>query len=962
MRDSKPKAGWGYPVLTGVAILYVCLLTFSIQFESVEQSNTRPDYVSGARGAVKPGLDESWAWGLNAAPHSGYIFGKDVVFTYGPLGFLMSPRPLGRNFEWAACFGVCIRAVFAALLAAMASAARSRRGFLLFLAGCGVSAAIGLWDEYLYRLVIGLCCVAACLTVPFAIAACVLAGVLMPLLLMIKFSIGLTAISTMGAATLILLVRGSWRKIFALWVSAALSLMFWVFVVFGSAGYFIRWLALSWEIAKGYGEALSFPGPPAEALAGISLFAVLLLSAVLLKGTARIPSLLFAVPAAMALKHGFVGYTGMSTGYFTFMVAVASVVFLFVETRAEWRVANLLAVLTLAVAIYKGLFLVAWPPITLDNLKGQLSGQVGMQALRNEWNWKALTLELQAESRRRLAPESLPARWKAGLRASEGGVDVYPWELTYIPANDLVWRPSLVLQHYQTDTHSLDQTMADRLGSQSGPSALLMEFTGLSGRHMLLDTPAVFRQVLSGYELVETDYSRNLLWVRRRTNAPASAANARMMGSTRIRFGDWVTPPECSGKLFGQFFMRPNALGSARQLLWKTPAVYLRLEYENAETAEFRILPSTAPGGLLINYVPRTLQDLADLIEGHAFHKVRRFQFFGPGTSSYRQEFDVNWIADNSAFVDYSQAQRQSSPEVVSVVADSSSGQSRMFTLTARKEGGYRRLKFVKFIANDTNSFDGACYLRYEVDRRILWLMDGSDRASGAAMLGSQQVLENAKCSVNLTESWPEFRGDTVTLHLAVALKTDVHRTQRIFAEADDESGLASALKEFLPWLPSAGEVREDPWTFPPGPPTLSVERTKVKDRNQYILKIGATDLNGFEDVDTVEVMVNNAFDSRHSCLIRFDAGPKTVSLRNDAGSAYSAPVELGSSNQLSNSYCTIAAPDRPVVKGRYDVYFTVEFAPTQRTLDKENVVIFLAAVDREGLRQNWRAYAVLPK
>src|SRR5260370_21417902 len=109
-----------------------------------------------------------------------------------------------------------------------------------------------------------------------------------------------------------------------------------------------------------------------------------MLSAVLLKGAAAIPSLLFAIPAAMALKHGFVGYTGMATGYFTFMVAVASVVFLFVETRSEWRIASLLGVLTFAAALYKGLFLVAWPPITIDALKGQLRGQVGIQALRNE--------------------------------------------------------------------------------------------------------------------------------------------------------------------------------------------------------------------------------------------------------------------------------------------------------------------------------------------------------------------------------------------------------------------------------------------------------------------------------------------------------------------------------------------------------------------------------------------------
>ena len=960
---SEVKGGSIYRTLTGLAIVYVCLLTFSIQFESVDQANARLDYIAGPKGAVKPGLDESWAWGLNAAAQSGYIFGKDLVFTYGPLGFLMSPRPLGRNLQWASCFAVCIRAIFAALLAAMAAAARTRRGFLLFLAGSAAAALMGLWDEYLYRLVMGLCCIAACLTSPFAIAACILAGVLMPVLLMIKFSIGLTALSMMAAATLILIVRGrAWRKIIVLWLSAALSLTLWVFFLFGNAGYFVRWLALSWEIASGYGAALSFAGPTDEALAGILLLAVLLLSAVFLDGAARIPSLLFAVPAVLALKHGFVGHTGMATGYSTFMAAIASIIFLFVQTRAEWRVASLVGALTFAAALYKGLFLIAWPPITLADLGRQLSGQVAMQALQNGWNWKRLTLELEAESTRHLAPEVLPARWKAGLKASESGVDVYPWELSYLPANDLSWRPSLVLQHYQTDTHSLDQAMADRLGTQNGPSALLMEFTGMQGRQMLLDTPQVFRRILADYEPVETDYSRNLLWVRRRAGGPASIANARIAGPTRIRFGDWVTPPACSGKLFAEFFMRPNALGFVRQILWKTPPVYLRLEYEDASTAEFRMLPAMASGGLLINYLPRTLQDLADLMQGHAFHRVRRFQFFGPGTSSYRQEFDVAWIADKSAFVDYSHAERHSLPEVVSVVPDSSGRQERMFTITARAGGGYRRLKFVKFIANDTNSAAGACYLRYQLDARILWLMDGENSSTGVSMLGSPQVFENTKCSVNLAESWQEFRGDSLILHLDIALKPGVRSAQRIFATAVDENLRASEVKEFAPWLPAAGEVREDPWTFPPGPPSLSVEPTKLKDESKYILKVRAIDLNGAENIDAVEVMVNNAVDGRHSCLFRYDTRAKTVSLRDDAGSSYSAPLQLGSTKQLSNSYCAIAAPDPPLVKGRYDVYLSFEFSPTERMLKKGVVAIFLAAVDRQGLRQNWRAYAVLPR
>src|SRR5436305_2647991 len=38
-----------------------------------------------------PGLDPSWGAGLQMAAHDGLVFGREVVFTYGPLGFLSVP-------------------------------------------------------------------------------------------------------------------------------------------------------------------------------------------------------------------------------------------------------------------------------------------------------------------------------------------------------------------------------------------------------------------------------------------------------------------------------------------------------------------------------------------------------------------------------------------------------------------------------------------------------------------------------------------------------------------------------------------------------------------------------------------------------------------------------------------------------------------------------------------------------
>ncbi len=39
------------------------------------------------------GLDASWAHALNVAHARNFIFGRDIVFTFGPLGYLLYPLP-----------------------------------------------------------------------------------------------------------------------------------------------------------------------------------------------------------------------------------------------------------------------------------------------------------------------------------------------------------------------------------------------------------------------------------------------------------------------------------------------------------------------------------------------------------------------------------------------------------------------------------------------------------------------------------------------------------------------------------------------------------------------------------------------------------------------------------------------------------------------------------------------------
>ncbi len=61
-------------------------------------------------------LDESWQTALNLALENSFVFGKDFVFTYGPLGFLSTRVDFGINFLYFVLFDLFVAANFALII------------------------------------------------------------------------------------------------------------------------------------------------------------------------------------------------------------------------------------------------------------------------------------------------------------------------------------------------------------------------------------------------------------------------------------------------------------------------------------------------------------------------------------------------------------------------------------------------------------------------------------------------------------------------------------------------------------------------------------------------------------------------------------------------------------------------------------------------------------------------------
>jgi hypothetical protein len=85
-------------------------------------------------GGMGAGLDASWMLGLNEASSRHMIYGRDIIFTYGPLGFVIHPLDVGSNLIHATFFRLGLHALWWTSVGMMLLRIRGYSATLLFAA------------------------------------------------------------------------------------------------------------------------------------------------------------------------------------------------------------------------------------------------------------------------------------------------------------------------------------------------------------------------------------------------------------------------------------------------------------------------------------------------------------------------------------------------------------------------------------------------------------------------------------------------------------------------------------------------------------------------------------------------------------------------------------------------------------------------------------------------------------
>lgn len=564
-------------------------------------------------------LDRAWTLVLHLAWVRGAAFGREIVFSYGPWGFLWRgyhPETWGLVLAAWALFG----AASAAAIWASARRTMSRASALVAVAlAVFVVLSRGrevllmalplLWflegRESASSLRFGL------LTVATTLAAL---GKFSLLLLLVPLALLLAADE----------VARRRRVPFGAAFAAGMLLAWWL-VAGQRLADFLPFVSNGLEIAGGFADAMAVDPPRAT----FPLAAVLAVSAILLflsfagerDPRARVADLLaFAVALFLTFKAGFVRWDAAHAGVAYGVLLIFAVVAIARAWPAIAQRPTRLAPLAAAVPILLA------AGTALDAADRADSGLVpalrGVGAVVSR-GWGAHSAGLRAEHRRFLRGEGE----SAGDLPLEGTVDVYP-NLASVAAARSGYAPRPVFQSYVAFTPGLGALNAAHLRG-SPPDTILFDVVPLDERFPALDDALSWPGILARYRVAAR--GRQFLSLARR-GVPRSVTT-RPLATRVVATGEELALPRGAAPLWAQIRIEPTLLGRAASFLFKAPPVRIEVASTDGTRRSWRLPHRLAAGGFLLSPVILTRGEFAALLEqprGPALRRASSIRILAP--------------------------------------------------------------------------------------------------------------------------------------------------------------------------------------------------------------------------------------------------------------------------------------------------------------------------------------------
>ena len=592
---------------------------------------------------VMPGLDPSWIFAINYFFDRHIVFGRDVIWTYGPLGFLAYPQNIGVNLDIATGFQIFLWVAFIAFMAYLAMKNHISLLQLLFFAilfsGGQALYALGYigFDYFIdFLVVFFLCCAFFMKRWRLFYGQALLLSVLG---IFIKCSSLLyTAMSLLGFVVSMAFVdRKKSLEAFGLAFIVPLLFVCFYLVYYPSFSGMLGYLRGTYELVSGYNIAMSLTGNTAElvlAFIGIMIYALFMLLLYKTEQASFLLSTMLIGPIIIAFKHGFTRQGGHTMIFFSFVLLCFALVILFTDIRKFLLKALVLILIVVAIWVYICASYSS-PPFLLKGISGLVTFNNMKAALQYIQTKKALDSASEIALKPQILPQELVQ--KIGTKR----IGIFPWEISYVAANALNYVPFPVFQVYSAYMPYLDFMNAELVeNKQKAPELILMEWKSVDNRHPLADAPAMWLSMYKWYDINKK--SEEILLLKRR-EIPRFG-NLELIEKRLYRTEDFVSVPVLVYPVIMKVSINLNTIGKLVKFFFRIPEIYIVLHTNSGRMVNFRVVPDTLCDGLFINFLPLSLKEVDDLMtKNKVKERINGFKIYSKGINLYKDKMNIDF-------------------------------------------------------------------------------------------------------------------------------------------------------------------------------------------------------------------------------------------------------------------------------------------------------------------------------
>jgi len=561
-------------------------------------------------------LDPSWQIGIHLAKLNGLVWGTEIIWTYGPLGYLVIPINIDQSL-WSQAFFYKITAHALFFLVITLLCFKTRFPYLTALAFGILS--VYLPDRLLVEYtVIGLLLgfylyleysKKPILLLPLAFSAAIM--------FYIKGELAVGSLSILVLSVVILLIQKRFKEVIiclAAYVSFIIS--FWLIMGYPLAS-FLDYLINLPSVISGYTIAMAmnkftdfarfaFVG---FALVGWSLYFWLILDSARKKR--KNLKILFISSGILfiSFRIGFVREDHAFI-FFTLWLAVLLIFLCTLKIPKNHNFLKYSIVIVLIVFVFVGNSALHLTVEKINTL--EISEQIGFLTkvvdsyqyqhfLRYPNYFQYFMNNDMYEPQRIADKEKIKSEYppiSKNILNTIGNqtVDVYPWDISFLYANDLNWHPRPVLGAYNSYNVPLDNLDAQFYQQKNSPNFILYKQESIDNRYYLFDEPATTREILCNYHKIEDLGSSFSLFSKNSENV---CLEKNKISEVEVQFGQNVTVPSTKdGYVFAKIYVNQNTLGKLSNLVYKSPLVFIQL---NDIKNQHRFIYPTAENGILLS-------------------------------------------------------------------------------------------------------------------------------------------------------------------------------------------------------------------------------------------------------------------------------------------------------------------------------------------------------------------------